>query len=35
MRQAIAFDIDGLREEGEVVPQPMTSTAFVEFAESA
>lgn len=30
MRQAIDFHIDGLREEGEPVPQPATSAAFVE-----
>ena len=32
MREAIAFHLDGLREEGEAVPQPLTSAAFVEVA---
>ncbi len=32
MREAIAFHLDGLREEGEPVPQPMTSASFVEVA---
>ncbi len=27
---AIEFHIDGLREQGEPVPEPVTSTAFVE-----
>jgi predicted RNase H-like HicB family nuclease len=30
MREAIAFHIDGLREEGEEVPQPQTYSAYVE-----
>jgi predicted RNase H-like HicB family nuclease len=30
MREAIAFHIDGLREEGEEVPQPHTYSAYVE-----
>ena len=30
MRDAIAFHLDGLREEGETIPQPATSAAFVE-----
>jgi predicted RNase H-like HicB family nuclease len=30
MREAIAFHIDGLREEGEPVPQPGTTAAFIE-----
>ncbi len=32
MREAIAFHLDGLREEGEAAPQPATSAAFVEVA---
>jgi predicted RNase H-like HicB family nuclease len=30
MREAIEFHLDGLREEGEAIPQPTTSAAFVE-----
>jgi predicted RNase H-like HicB family nuclease len=30
MREAIEFHLEGLREEGEVIPQPKTSAAFVE-----
>ena len=30
MREAIDFHLDGLREEGEEIPQPRTSAAFVE-----
>lgn len=30
MQQAIEFHLDGLREEGEPVPSPSTSAAFVE-----
>ena len=30
MQEAIAFHLDGLREEGEAVPDPVTSAAFVE-----
>lgn len=30
MREAIEFHLDGLREEGEAVPKPTTSAAFVE-----
>ena len=30
MHEAIAFHLDGLREEGEAVPNPVTSAAFVE-----
>jgi predicted RNase H-like HicB family nuclease len=30
MREAIDFHLDGLREEGEPIPQPITSAAFVE-----
>ena len=30
MKEAIAFHLDGLREEGESVPDPVTSAAFVE-----
>jgi len=32
MHEAIAFHLDGLREEGEAVPPPTTSAAFVEVA---
>jgi predicted RNase H-like HicB family nuclease len=32
MRQAIEFHLDGLREEGEPVPAPATSAAFVDVA---
>lgn len=32
MREAIEFHIDGLRAEGEPVPQPGSSAAFVEVA---
>jgi predicted RNase H-like HicB family nuclease len=30
MREAIEFHLDGLREEGETVPKPISSAAFVE-----
>lgn len=30
MREAIAFHLDGLREEGEPVPEPHTYSAYVE-----
>lgn len=30
MREAIEFHIDGLRQEGEPVPEPGTSAAFVD-----
>jgi predicted RNase H-like HicB family nuclease len=30
MREAIAFHLDGLREEGQAVPEPQTSSAYVE-----
>ncbi len=30
MRDAIAFHLDGLREEGEPVPEPQTYSAYVE-----
>jgi predicted RNase H-like HicB family nuclease len=30
MREAIDFHIDGLRQEGDPVPAPSTSAAFVE-----
>ena len=30
MRQAIAFHLDGLREEGELIPEPHTYSAYVE-----
>ena len=32
MREAIAFHLDGLREEGESIPEPCSSAAYVEFA---
>jgi predicted RNase H-like HicB family nuclease len=32
MREAIAFHLDGLREEGEAIPRPATSATFVEIA---
>ena len=30
MREAIAFHLDGLREDGEAVPEPHTYSAYVE-----
>lgn len=30
MREAIAFHLDGLREEGQSVPEPHTYSAYVE-----
>src|SRR6266700_574425 len=30
MRDAIAFHLDGLREEGQAVPEPQTYSAYVE-----
>jgi len=32
MHEAIAFHLDGLRQEGQTVPPPATSAAFVEVA---
>ncbi len=32
MHEAIEFHLDGLREEGESVPEPRTTAAFVEVA---
>jgi len=32
MREAIEFHLDGLREEGEPIPLPSSSVAFVEVA---
>lgn len=32
MRDAIAFHIDGLREEGLQVPEPHTYSAYVDFS---
>jgi predicted RNase H-like HicB family nuclease len=32
MHEAIAFHLEGLREEGEVIPKPVTSAAFVDVA---
>jgi predicted RNase H-like HicB family nuclease len=32
MREAIEFHLDGLRKEGEAVPSPETTAAFVEVA---
>ncbi|MFI5057778.1 MAG: type II toxin-antitoxin system HicB family antitoxin [Candidatus Acidiferrales bacterium] len=30
MREAIGFHLDGLREEGQAVPEPRTYSAYVE-----
>ena len=30
MREAIAFHLDGLREDGEHIPEPRTYSAYVE-----
>jgi len=30
MRKAIAFHLDGLREEGQAVPEPRTYSAYIE-----
>jgi predicted RNase H-like HicB family nuclease len=30
MRDAIAFHLDGLREDGQAVPEPQTYSAYVE-----
>lgn len=30
MREAIDFHLEGLREEGESIPQPETSAAYIE-----
>ena len=32
MQEAIAFHLDGLREEGEAAPKSVTTAAFVEVA---
>ncbi len=32
MREAIAFHLDGLREEGQAVPEPHTYSAYVELS---
>jgi predicted RNase H-like HicB family nuclease len=32
MHEAIAFHLDGLRQEGEPVPKPASSAAFVDVA---
>lgn len=32
MREAIEFHLDGLREEGEALPRPSSSSAYVEVA---
>ena len=32
MHEAIAFHLDGLRQEGQAVPPPATSAAFIEVA---
>ena len=32
MHDAITFHLDGLRQEGEAIPPPTTSAAFVEVA---
>jgi predicted RNase H-like HicB family nuclease len=31
MREAMAFHLEGLREEGQTVPEPQTYSAYVEF----
>jgi predicted RNase H-like HicB family nuclease len=31
MREGIAFHLDGLREEGQPVPEPQSYSAYVEF----
>jgi predicted RNase H-like HicB family nuclease len=30
MREAIAFHLDGLREDGQVLPEPITYSTYVE-----
>jgi predicted RNase H-like HicB family nuclease len=32
MREAIAFHLDGLREDGQPIPKPSTSAAYVDVA---
>jgi predicted RNase H-like HicB family nuclease len=32
MQEAIEFHLDGLREEGEPIPEPSSSSAFLEVA---
>jgi len=32
MHEAIEFHLDGLREEGEPIPQPQSTASFVEIA---
>jgi predicted RNase H-like HicB family nuclease len=32
MREAIAFHVDGLREEGEAVPEPGSYSAYIELS---
>ncbi len=32
MREAIAFHLDGLREEGQPVPEPQSYSAYVELS---
>ncbi len=32
MREAIAFHLDGLREEGQAVPEPHTYSAYVDLS---
>jgi len=32
MREAIEFHLEGLREEGEKIPEPVTSAVFVQVA---
>jgi predicted RNase H-like HicB family nuclease len=32
MREAIAFHLDGLREDGQPLPRPIASAAYVEVA---
>tara|TARA_A100001037_G_C14734319_1_gene450192 strand:- start:118 stop:333 length:216 start_codon:yes stop_codon:yes gene_type:complete len=32
MKQAIEFHLDGLREEGDTIPEPSTESAYLEVA---
>lgn len=35
MQLAVEFHLDGLREEGYPIPQPMSASAYVQVAEAA
>ena len=35
IREAIELHLDGLREEGEPIPEPVTTVAYVEFMKEA